>query len=78
MKKNLKITAFIVLILVSTLSGALYFISKPLPVGQQGAKAEELTDKIQAAINQKSWDPTSAVSFTFRRNHHYLFYRCRR
>jgi hypothetical protein len=73
MKKNLKITAFIILTLVITLLGVLYFISKPLPVGQQGTTAEELTDKIQEAINQKSWDTTAAVSFTFRGNHHYLW-----
>jgi hypothetical protein len=32
----------------------------PLPEGQQGAKAEALTDKIQAAINQTAWDSTAA------------------
>jgi hypothetical protein len=72
-KKTLKTTAFIILILISTLVGFLYFASKPLPVGQKGIKAEELTDKIQAAINQKAWDTTAAVSFTFRGNHHYLW-----
>jgi hypothetical protein len=40
----------------------LYFVSTPLPEGQQGAKAEALTDKIQAAINQTAWDSTAAVS----------------
>jgi hypothetical protein len=38
-------------------------VSTPLPEGQQGAKAEALTDKIQAAINQTAWDSTAAVSF---------------
>jgi hypothetical protein len=47
------------------------FMSTPLPEGQQGAKAEELTDKIQAAINQTAWDSTT-VCFSFR-NHHYLW-----
>ncbi len=73
MKKFLKITAFTILILISALLGFLYFTSKPLPEGQQGVKAEELTDKIQAAINQKAWDTTAAVSFTFKGNHHYLW-----
>jgi hypothetical protein len=31
------------------------YLSKPLQ-GQQGAKAEALTDKIQAAINQTAWE----------------------
>jgi hypothetical protein len=48
-------------------------VSTPLPEGQQGAKAEALTDKIQAAINQTAWDSTAAVSFSFRGNHHYLW-----
>jgi hypothetical protein len=47
-------------------------VSTPLPEGQ-GAKAEALTDKIQAAINQTAWDSTAAVSFSFRGNHHYLW-----
>jgi hypothetical protein len=37
--------------------------SKPLP-GKRNP-AELLTDKIQEAINQKAWDSTTAVSFTF-------------
>ncbi len=73
MKKLLKIIGSIILILIVSLVAFVYFTSKPLPVGQQGIKAEELTDKIQAAINQKAWDTTAAVAFTFRENHHYLW-----
>jgi hypothetical protein len=36
-------------------SSIFIFVSTPLPEGQQGAKAEALTDKIQAAINQTAW-----------------------
>jgi hypothetical protein len=73
MKKFLKITGFIILILIISIIGFLCFMSKPLPIGQQGLKAEELTDKIQVAINQKAWDTTAAVSFSFRGNHNYLW-----
>jgi uncharacterized protein YpmB len=73
MKKILKIIGSIILILIISIVGYLYFTNKPLPIGQQGIKAEELTDKIQAAINQKAWDTTAAVSFSFRGNHHYLW-----
>lgn len=73
MKKLLKIIGSIILILIVSLVAFVYFTSKPLPVGQQGIKAEELTDKIQAAINQKAWDTTAAIAFTFRGNHHYLW-----
>ena len=73
MKKIFKITAIIIPILVVSLVGFLYFSSKPLPEGEKGIKAEALTDKIQDAINQKAWDSTAAVAFTFRGNHHYLW-----
>jgi hypothetical protein len=53
-------------------SSIFIFVSTPLPEGQQGAKAEALTDKIQAAINQTAW-VLPAVSFSFRGNHHYLW-----
>jgi hypothetical protein len=73
MKKFLKIIGAIVLVLILSMAGFLYYTSKPLPIGQKGIKAEALTDKIQAAINQKAWDTTAAVSFTFKGNHHYLW-----
>jgi uncharacterized protein YpmB len=73
MKKFLKIIAIIILTLTISIAGVLYFISKPLPIGQQGLKAEKLTDKIQTAINQKAWDTVAAVSFSFSGSHHYLW-----
>ncbi|NGY36358.1 hypothetical protein FQU23_002410 [Flavobacterium sp. XN-5] len=69
----LKIAGSIILILIISIAAFLYFTSKPLPVGQEGIKAEALTDKIQAAINQKAWDSTAAIAFTFMGNHHYLW-----
>jgi hypothetical protein len=72
MKKLFKIIGSIILILIIAVVVFLYFVSTPLPEGQQGAKAEALTDKIQAAINQTAWD-SAAVSFSFRGNHHYLW-----
>lgn len=73
MKKFFKITAFIILVLSIILTAFLYFTSKPLPKGETGSKAEVLTDKIQAAINQKAWDATSAVTFSFMGSHHYIW-----
>jgi hypothetical protein len=73
MKKTFKIIGTIILVLIIALVAFLYFTSKPLPEGQQGIKAEALTDKIQEAINQKAWDSTTAVSFSFRGDHHYLW-----
>jgi uncharacterized protein YpmB len=73
MKKIFKIIAATILILVLSIVVFLYFKSTPLPTGEKGIKAEALTNKIQAAINQKAWDTTAAVSFSFRGNHHYLW-----
>jgi uncharacterized protein YpmB len=73
MKKLFKITAFIILVLSIVLTAFLYFTSKPLPKGETGSKAEVLTDKIQEAINQKAWDATAAVSFSFMDSHHYIW-----
>jgi hypothetical protein len=46
-EKIFKIIGSIILILIIAVVVFLYFMSTPLPEGQQGAKAEELTDKIQ-------------------------------
>ena len=73
MKKFLKIIGAIVLVLILSVAAFLYFSSKPLPQGEAGIKAEALTDKIQTAINQKAWDSTAAIAFTFRGNHHYVW-----
>ena len=73
MKKFLKILGAICLVIALSIALFLYFSSEPLPIGQKGIRAEALTDKIQTAINQKAWDSTAAVAFSFRGNHHYLW-----
>lgn len=73
MKKIFKIIGLSILILIMAILAFSYFTSKPLPEGKKGIQAELLTDKIQEAINQKAWDSTTAVSFTFMGNHHYLW-----
>jgi hypothetical protein len=45
-EKLFKIIGSVILILIIAVV-FLYFVSTPLPEGQQGAKAEALTDKIQ-------------------------------
>lgn len=72
MKRFYKILFLIIAILLLCLIGFGYYISEPLPKGVQSTESEALTDKIQTAINQKAWDSTVAVKFTFRSKHHYL------
>jgi ABC-type phosphate transport system permease subunit len=70
MKKLFKIIGSIILILIIAVVVFLYFVSTPLPEGQQGAKAEALTDKFkQPSIKQLGILP---FFFSFRGNHHYL------
>lgn len=73
MKKIFKIIAVILLVIIVLLLGFSYFASKPIPHGERGSKAEALTNKIQLEINQKAWETTAAISFTFRGEHHYLW-----
>lgn len=73
MNKTVKIIGLSIFLLVLGIIAFAYYISKPLPLGQKGIQAERLTDKIQKAINQKAWDSTAAISFTFMGNHHYLW-----
>ncbi|MCG9794083.1 hypothetical protein [Flavobacterium algicola] len=73
MKKFFKTVGIIVLFLIICTAGYLYFISEPLPKGQTGIQAEAFTDKIQTAINQKAWNSTAAVGFSFVGSHHYLW-----
>jgi hypothetical protein len=53
-------------------SSILYFVSTPLPEGQQGAKAEALITN-SSSHQSNSLGSTAAVSFSFRGNHHYLW-----
>lgn len=73
MKKIFKIIVLTVLATTLVVAALFYFTSKPLPVGEAGIKAELLTNKIQTAINQKAWDNTVAIAFTFRGSHHYVW-----
>jgi hypothetical protein len=53
-------------------SGSSIYMSTPLPEGQQGAKAEALTDKIKQPSIKDSLGFYS-FRFSFRGNHHYLW-----
>jgi hypothetical protein len=47
----------VIILLIIAVVVFLYFVSTPLPEGQQGAKAEHR--QIQAIINQTAWDSTA-------------------
>ncbi|MBL0017494.1 MAG: hypothetical protein IPP17_13935 [Bacteroidetes bacterium] len=73
-KRLLKITAWILgILLVSGTIGYLV-LDKKLPEGVEGAEAEALTDKMLAAINKPAWDSLGVLEFTyFKGGHHILW-----
>lgn len=50
-----------------------FIMNEALPEGKKGSEAEELTKKIQKAINQEAWDSTAALSWTFMNLHSYIW-----
>lgn len=74
MKKFLKWSAIILLLLLVVLFITVKVVSKPLPQGESGPAAEALTDKILERLNTPAWDSLNYVSWTFFRGaHHYVW-----
>jgi len=47
--------------------------SRSLPHGKEGAQAEELTDKMLAAVNLPAWESLRYVKWTYRGKHAYVW-----
>lgn len=75
MKKTAKVLGAIVLLIL--IGFAVLFVVKheSLPTGEKGDKAEQLALKIQRAINQKAFDKTEVISWSFRNTNHYTWYK---
>ncbi len=48
-------------------------VNETRPSGVAGPKAEKLADKMLAAVNYAGWDTLTAVKWTFRGQHHYIW-----
>ncbi len=69
MKKTLiAITVFILLIVTGYL-----LLDEDLPSGDGGREAEALADKMLKAVNYAGWDTLTALKWTFRGQHHYIW-----
>ena len=56
---------------------AVVFLSKPLPKGESGPRADELARGIEKAIDKEAWARTGAVKWTFRGQNRHLWDRQR-
>lgn len=64
----------ILLSILAIIGFALYKLyDEPLPQGVEGPQAEQLTDKMLAAVNAQAWDSTTAVKWSFYRGHNFLW-----
>lgn len=71
--KILRKIGFTLLITVSVIMLAVMLMRSPLPDGQAGKKAEELTDQILEAVNKEGWDGLKWISWDFMGQHQYIW-----
>ncbi len=73
MKKVLKYLGIFLLAFILLSIGSCFLVSEKLPVGEPGAEAEAMTDKMFEAVNKEAWDTTKIVSWTFVGIHDYIW-----
>lgn len=72
----MKILKWLGFILLGTLAIILIIgisLHKHLPKGETGAAADQIAQDMLAALNEKAWDSTRYISWTFRGVNHYLW-----
>jgi hypothetical protein len=78
-KKALKIIGGIIIFFTLPtllLFGFMYFkYNEDLPAGQQGAKADQLANKMLKALNEDAYLSTDYLEWTFKGVHHYKWYK---
>lgn len=78
MKKFLKWSGIIILVLIVGLFIAGWLASESLPEGQAGPDADALAKKVMRATDQAAWDTTHYVSWNFAGRHQLLWDRDRK
>lgn len=71
MKKFIKALAVILFVLIGIGYFGYTLINQPLPEGEEGSKAEMLTDKMFAALNKAAYDSVRYIEFSFKGIHTY-------
>lgn len=67
----------LVLFLAVVFGAAVIFLSKKLPVGESGPRADELAHAIERNVNTEAWQKTGAVRWTFGGRNQHLWDRTR-
>ena len=73
LKKFLKVLFYGLAIMIALAVVGYFIIDKPLPTAQSGPEAEQLADKMLAAVNKAAFDSTRYISWRFRGDHRYLW-----
>jgi hypothetical protein len=73
MKRVLNIFLYSVSFIIVVAIASVVVLNKPLPYGEEGAKAEMLADSLMAAVNIPAWESLRYVRFSFRGEHHYVW-----
>lgn len=71
--KALKWILIVVVVLTAIGFITYWIVDKPLPEGEPGVKAENLADKMLAAVNDSAWKQTGVVSWNFANRHQHIW-----
>jgi len=71
MKKFLRVTAIVFLVLIVAIFTFYMVVNEKLPEGEASPQADMLAAEMLDAMNQAAWDTTDIVKWTFRGAHHY-------
>ena len=75
MKKIIKYTALLFLLLVAVLAICYFTYNEPLPKGEQGKQADELASKMLKELAYEAYKNTEVLEWSFRGKHHYKWYK---
>ena len=75
MKKFIKGLALLLVIVLALLAILFVVENESLPTGEKGEKAEALAQKIQKALNQKAFEKTEVLEWSFRNKNDYKWYK---
>ncbi|MEO1259194.1 MAG: hypothetical protein AAFZ15_10375 [Bacteroidota bacterium] len=74
MKKILKVLGFLILIIVVGLFVLWLVNNESEPVGEKGPAADQMAEKMMAAVNKTAWDSTRYIQWTFANGNHDYFW----
>ena len=75
MKKIIKYTVLLFLLLVAALAIFYFTYNEPLPKGEQGKQADELASKMLKELEYEAYKNTEVLVWSFRGKHHYKWYK---